>query len=95
MSNPSNEGEKGGQNVDRDLAKLVKEIFNSDGKVIQAREEDLAIEDQIYYNPLRRAVIDAIDALLDHMMPYLMQVLKELLEEEEKDNTSQQSTSSS
>ncbi len=115
MSN-SNNDEKKGKEIDHDLAKVVKEIFNSDGKVIQPTEEDLATEDQ-NYGPLRRIIIKTINDLFEFMEPYLIEViaeyfkeekrklasarnkltevLKELLEEEEKDNTSQQSTSSS
>jgi len=93
MSNSNNDEKKGEEN-NHNLARLVKEIFNSDGKVIQATEGDLASEDQIR-DPLRRIIIGTINNLFEFMEPYLMQVLKELLEEERRYNSSQQSTSSS
>lgn len=93
MSN-SNNNEKKGKEIDHDLAKVVKEIFNSDGKVIQATEGDLTTEAQIY-DPLRRIIIRTINDLFEFMEPYLMEVLKELLEEERRRNSSEQSTSSS
>jgi len=115
MSKPNNDEKKGEEN-NHNLARLVKEIFNSDGKVIQATEGDLVSEDLIH-EPLKRGIIRTINDLFEFMEPYLIEViaeyfkeeerklasarnkltevLKELLEEEEKDNTSQQSTSSS
>jgi len=82
MSN-SNNDEKKGKEIDHDLAKLVREIFNSDGKVIQAGEEDLVNEDLIR-DPIKRAVVDAIDKLMDKFLEHLIEYFQE-----------QQSTSSS
>jgi hypothetical protein len=115
MSN-SNNDEKNGKEIDHDLAKVVKEIFDSDGKVIQATEGDL-VSEVLIHDPLKRGIIRSINDLFEIIEPYLIEVvaeyfkeekrklasarnkltevLKELLEEEEKDNTSQQSTSSS
>jgi hypothetical protein len=90
MSN-SNNDEKNGKEIDHDLAKLVKEIFNSDGKVIQSTEGDLISEDQIH-DPLRRAVVDAINRLLDK---FLEQLIEYFEEQERSYDFSQQSTSSS
>ena len=87
MSN-SNNDEKKGKEIDHDLAKLVKEIFNGDGKVIQPTEGDLVSEDLIH-NPLRRIIIRTINDLFEFMEPYLMEVLKELLEEERRRNSSE------
>ena len=82
MSN-SNNDEKKGKEIDHDLAKLVKEIFNSDGRAIQATEEDLVNEDLIR-DPIKRAVVDAIDKLMDKFLEHLIEYFQE-----------QQSTSSS
>jgi len=93
MSN-SNNDEKNGKEIDHDLAKLVKEIFNSDGKVIQPTEEDLATEDQ-NYGPLRRIIIKTINDLFEFIRPQLIEVFEEILEEERRRNSSEQSASSS
>jgi len=82
MSN-SNNDEKKGKEIDHNLAKLVKEIFNSDGKVIQATEGDLVNEDQIH-GPLRRIIIRTINDLFEFMEPYLMEVIAEYFKEEER-----------
>jgi len=79
----SNNDEKKGKEIDHDLAKLVKEIFNSDGEVIQATEEDLATEDQ-NYGPLRRIIIKTINDLFEFIRPQLIEVFEEILEEEER-----------
>jgi DNA polymerase III delta prime subunit len=83
MSN-SNNDEKKGKEIDHDLAKLVKEIFNTDGKLIQPTEEYLATEDQIYYDALSRGIIRTINDLFEFMEPYLMQVMAEYFKEEER-----------
>ncbi len=107
MSN-SNSNEKKGKEIDHDLAKVVKEIFDSDGEVIQPTEGDLASE-VLIHDPLKRGIIRTINDLFEIIEPYLIkvvaeyfkeekrklasarnkltEVLKELLEEEEKDNT--------
>jgi len=90
MSN-SNNDEKKGKEIDHDLAKLVREIFNSDGKVIQAGEEDLVNEDLIR-DPLRRAVVDAINKLMDKFLEHLIEYFQE---KERSYDSLQQSTSSS
>jgi len=90
MSNSSND-EKKGKEIDHDLAKVVKEIFDSDGKVIQATEEDLISEDLIH-DPLKRAVVDAINRLLDK---FLEQLIEYFQERERSYDFSQQSTGSS
>ena len=114
MSN-SNNDEKKGKEIDHDLAKVVKEIFDSEAR-FRPIEEDLFSE-VLIHDPLKRGIIRSINDLFEFMEPYLIEViaeyfkeeerklasarnkltevLKELLEEEEKDNTSQQSTSSS
>jgi len=90
MSN-SNNDEKNGKEIDHDLAKVVKEIFNSDGKVIQPTEGDLISEDLIH-DPLKRAVVNAINKLLDK---FLEQLIEYFQERERSYDFSQQSTSSS
>ncbi len=90
MSNSNNDEKKGEEN-NHNLARLVKEIFNSDGKVIQPTEGDLVSEDLIH-DPLKRAVVVAIDKLLDK---FLEQLIEYFQEEERSYDFSQQSTSSS
>ena len=92
MSNSNNDEKKGEEN-NHNLARLVKEIFNSETR-FQPIEEDSSSEDQIH-DPLKRIIIRTINDLFEFMEPYLMEVLKELLEEERRRNFSQQSTSSS
>jgi hypothetical protein len=89
MSN-SNNDEKKGKEIDHDLAKLVKEIFNSETR-FQPTEGDLVSEDQIH-DPLKRAVVDAINKLLDK---FLEQLIEYFQEQERSYDFSQQSTSSS
>jgi hypothetical protein len=90
MSNSNNDEKKGEEN-NHNLARLVKEIFNSDGKVIQPTEGDLVSEDLIP-DPLKRAVVVAIDKLLDK---FLEQLIEYFQERERSYDFSQQSTSSS
>ena len=114
MSNSIND-EKNGKEIDHDLAKVVKEIFNNETRFRPIGEGPFS--EDLIHGPLKRGIIRTINDLFEFMEPYLIEViaeyfkeeerklasarnkltevLKELLEEEEKDNTSQQSTSSS
>ena len=89
MSN-SNNDEKKGKEIDHDLAKVVKEIFDSERR-FQPTEGDLASEDQIH-DPLKRAVVNAINKLLDK---FLEQLIEYFQERERSYDFSQQSTGSS
>ena len=113
MSN-SNNDEKNGKEIDHDLAKVVKEIFDSETR-FQPTEEG-PFSEVLIHDPLKRGIIRSINDLFEIIEPYLIEVvaeyfkeekrklasarnkltevLKELLEEEEKDNTSQRSTGS-
>jgi hypothetical protein len=82
MSN-SNNYEKKGEENNHNLARLVKEIFNSDGKVIQATEGNLVSEDLIH-DPLGRIIIRTINDLFEFMEPYLMEVIAEYFKEEKR-----------
>jgi CRISPR/Cas system CSM-associated protein Csm4 (group 5 of RAMP superfamily) len=89
MSNSNNDEKKGKEN-NHNLARLVKEIFDSETR-FQSIEEDLASEDLVH-DPIRRAVVNAINKLLDKFLEHLIEYFEE---RERSYDFSQQSTGSS
>jgi hypothetical protein len=71
MSNSNNDGKKG-KEIDHDLAKLVKEIFNSDGKVIQPTEEDL-VNCPVPLIPLSLITYSFLSGLCPHLRGIMSQ----------------------